>query len=190
MIYLIFVLAVLTRFLFISHVPEFTPVFGALLFAGARLKKRDAIWFPATVLAICDWTLTTRIFHMEMKWEHSLTIVAFAAMAGIGGLLRHKLSVWKFGGAAVAGSTAYFLISNFGVWLGWGLYPHTWQGLATCYIAALPYYRHSLFSTAIVGALLFGVSELISRKSSQSDCESGVATAHGAAHRRIATVRG
>jgi uncharacterized protein DUF6580 len=175
MIYLIVVLAVLTRFLFISHVPVFTPVFGALLFAGARLRKRDAIWFPVTVLAIFDWILTTRVFHMEMKWEHSLTILAFAAMAGIGGLLRHKVSVWRFTGGAAAGSTAYFLISNFGVWLGWGLYPLTWRGLAVCYVAALPYYRNSLISTVIVGVLLFGVYELISRKVSPSNCESGIA---------------
>jgi hypothetical protein len=188
MIYLIFVLAVLTRFLFVSHVPAFTPVFGALLFAGARLRKRDAIWFPVTVLAVCDWILTTRVFHMEMKWEHSLTTLAFAAMASIGGLLRHKISVWRFAGGAVSGSTAYFLISNFGVWLGWGLYPHTWRGLAICYVAALPYYRNSLVSTVVVGALLFGAYEVISRKVSQSHFESGVATAGGAANHRVAAV--
>jgi hypothetical protein len=188
MIYIVFVLAVLTRFLFISHVPVFTPVFGALLFAGARLRKRDAIWFPATVLAICDWILTTRVFHMEMKWEHSLTILAFAAMAGIGGLLRHKISVLRVGGCAVAGPAIYFLISNFGVWLGWGLYPHTSRGLAACYVAALPYYRNSIFSTAIVGALLFGVSELISRRASQSGFQSGTATVDGVAHRPVTAV--
>src|SRR5207248_1153018 len=124
-----------------------SPIFGALLFSGAHLKKRDAVWFPVAVLAVCDWILTTRVFHMEVKWEHSITLLAFAAMARIGGLLRQNFSAAKFAGCAVAGPTAYFLISNFGVWLGWGLYPHTWTGLVTCYIAALPYYRDSLLST-------------------------------------------
>jgi hypothetical protein len=69
----------------------------------------------------------------------------------------------------VAGSTAYFLISNFGVWLGSGcagqiLYPHTWRGLANCYLAAVPYYPNSLISTVVVAGLLFGVSELIPRR--------------------------
>jgi len=188
MIYLVFVLAVLTRFLFISHVPVFTPVFGALLFAGARLKKRDAIWFPVTVLAICDWILTTRVFHMEMKWEHSLTILAFAAMAAIGGLLRHNTSIWRFSGCAIAGPTAYFLISNFGVWLGWGLYPHTWRGLAMCYVAALPYYRNSLASTVVLGALLFGVYEVISRKVLRSRFDSGTGSAVDPANHRVVPV--
>lgn len=164
MIYLIFVLAVLTRFLSNPHVPEFSPVFGALLFAGAQLKKRDAVWFPVTVLAVCDWILTTRVFHMEVKWEHSITLLAFATMALFGSMLRNKLTVARFAGCAVGGPTAYFLISNFGVWLGWGLYPHTWTGLAACYVAALPYYRDSMLSTFVVGALLFVSYELLSRK--------------------------
>ncbi len=68
MIYLVFVVAVLTRFLMNSHLPGFSPVFGALLFSGARLRKRDAIWFPVVVLAIGDWLLTTQVFRMEVRW--------------------------------------------------------------------------------------------------------------------------
>lgn len=177
MIYLIFVLAVLTRLLFISHVPEFTPVFGALLFTGARLRKRDSIWFPVTVLAICDWILTARVFHMEIRWAHSFTLLAFAAMASIGDLLRYKMSIWRFSSCAVGGSAAYFLISNFGVWLGWGIYPHTWGGLAACYLAALPYYRNSVVSTFVVGALLFGAYEAVTHKLSTSHLESSIAAA-------------
>jgi len=177
MIYVIFVLAVLTRFVSNPHVPEFSPIFGALLFSAARLKKRDAIWFPVTVLAVCDWILTTRVFHLEMRWEHSITLVAFAAMAGIGGLLRNNLNVARFTGCAVAGPTAYFLISNFGVWLGWRLYPHTWSGLAACYVAALPYYRNSVLSTIVVGALLFAGDGLISRRLHGKHLESAAAPA-------------
>jgi len=69
MIYAVFVVAVLTRFLMNSHLPGFSPVFGALLFSGARLRKRDALWFPVVVLAIGDWLLTTQVFHMEVRWD-------------------------------------------------------------------------------------------------------------------------
>ena len=125
MIYVLFVLAALTRFLVNSHLPQFTPVFGALLFCGARLKQRDAIWFPVAVLAVTDWALTTKMYHLEAKWGDAITLLAFAAMAWIGGGLRKKLTIVRFAGCAAAGSTAYFLISNFGVWLAWGIYPHT-----------------------------------------------------------------
>jgi len=163
MIYVFFVVAVLAG-LVTNHLPVLAPAFGALLFCGARLKKRDAIWFPVLVLAIADWVATTQLFHMQVKWEHAITLVAFAAMAGIGGILRHTLTVTRFLGCSIAASTAYFLISNFGVWLGWGVYPQTREGLVACYVAALPYYRSSLLSTLAFGAVLFWGYEFLRRR--------------------------
>lgn len=164
MIYLVFVAAVLTRFLSNSHLPELSPVFGALLFCGARLKQRDALWFPLTVLALAEWVLTTQVFHMQVRWGQSITLLGFAAMAWIGGLLRKRLTVSRFVGCATGGSAAYFLISNFGVWLSWGTYPHTRDGLVACYVAALPYYRSSMLSTLIFGAVLFWGYECMRRR--------------------------
>lgn len=175
MIYLVFVLAVLSQFLFNSHLPGFTPVFGALLFCGARLRQRDAIWFPVTVLAVADWILTTQVFHIEVKWGHAITLVAFAAMAWIGGLLRNHLTTSRFVGAAVISSTAYFLISNVGVWLAWEIYPHTREGIIACYVAALPYYRTSTLSTLVGGAVLFGGYEWIRRRHHDKQLEPSTA---------------
>ena len=176
MTYLFFVVAVLAGFLVNSHLPGFSPVFGALLFTGARLKKRDAIWFPVLVLAINDWLLTTQVFHMEVRWAHTITLVAFASMSWIGGLLHTSSSPLKFGGCAIGASTAYFLISNFGVWIGWGLYPHTWPGLVSCYVAALPYYRSCSLSTLVGGAGFFLGYELLRRRHHGEQIEP--ATAH------------
>jgi hypothetical protein len=176
MTYLVFVVAVLTGFLMNSHLPGFSPVFGALLFSGARLKKRDAVWFPVMVLAISDWMLTTQVFRMEVRWGHAITLLAFAAMAWIGGLLRQNLSAFRFAGCSVAASTAYFLISNFGVWIGWGIYPHTREGLVACYVAALPYYPTSSLSTLVGGAVLFWGYEFLRRR--QHDKQLEPSTAH------------
>lgn len=176
MIYLVFVVAVLTRFLMNSHLPGFSPVFGALLFSGARLRKRDAIWFPVMVLAVGDWILTAQVFHMEVRWEHAITLLAFGAIAWIGGLLRQNLSAFRFAGCAVAASTAYFMISNFGVWLAWGIYPHTREGLIACYVAALPYYRTSSLSTLVGGAVLFWGYEFLRRRHHDKQLER--ATSH------------
>lgn len=176
MTYVVFVVAVLTGFLVNSHLPGFSPVFGALLFTGARLKKRDAIWFPVLVLAINDWLLTTQVFHMDFRWAHAITLVAFASMSWIGGLLRTSFSLLRFAGCAIGASSAYFLISNFGVWIGWGLYPHTWSGLVACYVAALPYYRSCSLSTLVGGAVFFLGYELLRRRHHGEPIEP--ATAH------------
>jgi hypothetical protein len=176
MIYVAFVITVLTRLFTESHLPGFSPVFGALLFAGARLRKRDAVWFPVVVLAIGDWILTTQVFHMQVRWGHAITLAAFAAMAWIGGSLRTYLSIPRFVGCSAAGSTAYFLISNFGVWLGWGIYPHTREGLVACYVAALPYYRTSSLSTLVGGAVLFFGYELLHRRHHDKQLEASAAS--------------
>ncbi len=51
----------------------------------------------------------------------------------------------------------FFLISNFGVWIYW--YPNTLQGLLSCYVAALPFYRNTL-----LGDLFFGSSFMLLRE--------------------------
>jgi len=51
-------------------------------------------------------------------------------------------------GAAVGvASIQFFLISNFGAWLGHlAIYPYTLGGLVSCYIAAIPFYGRTLAS--------------------------------------------
>lgn len=160
--YLVVLLAILTRF--IPHMPNFSPVFGALLFGGAHLKRRDAIWYPLALLAVSDVILTTLVYRMSLGWGQSIIWLGFAVVALIGYGLRNRESVARIGVAAVAGPTAFFLISNFGVWLGWRMYPATWDGLVTCYVAAVPFYRNSQVATVVYVALFFGAHEIYRRK--------------------------
>src|SRR5256885_16919324 len=113
MTYVIVLLAVLTRFL--PHIPNFSPVFGAVLFGGAHLKKRDSIWYPIALLAMSDVVLTTAVYRMRLGWGQSITWLAFAVVALIGYWLRKRETVVKIGIASVAGPTASLIISNFAV---------------------------------------------------------------------------
>ena len=45
------------------------------------------------------------------------------------------------------------------------MYPHTLGGLGACYVAALPFYRNDLISTAVVVGVAFGVPVLVRRLS-------------------------
>jgi hypothetical protein len=101
---------------------------------------------------------------MRLGWGQSITWLGFAVVALIGYWLRKRESVGRIGLAALAGPTAFFLISNFGVWLAWRMYPASWEGLVACYLAAVPFYRNSLLSSIVYSALLFGGYELYKRK--------------------------
>ena len=158
MAYWLIVIAVLARF--VTHVHNFSPVYGALLFGGAHLKKRDAVWFPVVLLAASDVILTNVIYHLNIGWLEIVQMAAFASIAWIGQLLRHRTTWLRLLGACSGSALSFYLISNFGVWLGWNSYPHTWQGLIECYVRAIPYYRQTLISTFVYSGLFFGCYEI------------------------------
>lgn len=66
MAYIVIVLATLARF--IPHAWNFSPVYGALLFGGANMRKRDSVWFPVLTLGASDIVLTKFIYHLNLGW--------------------------------------------------------------------------------------------------------------------------
>ncbi len=46
-------------------------------------------------------------------------------------------------------SLSFYLLSNFGSF--WFFYPHSWSGLMTCYLVAVPFYNRTLMSDLVFG---------------------------------------
>jgi Family of unknown function (DUF6580) len=175
MAYLVVLVAALARF--VPHAPDFSPVYAALLFGGACLKKRDSIWFPVAVLAVSD-VLLNFTYHAGFGWAQTLDWAGFAAVALIGWKLRKRISVGTVIGGSLAGATVFFIISNFAVWLGATLYPMTLAGLAACFVAALPFFGNTLASAVLFSGVLFGAYEFYRRKAQARKL------AHATAHSR------
>jgi len=55
----------------------------------------------------------------------------------------------------------FFVATNFAVWAFGGLYPHNLEGLAECYIAALPFLRNRIAGDLFWATLLFGGYHLV-----------------------------
>jgi hypothetical protein len=158
MAYLTIVLAVLTRF--IPHLPNFSPVYGALLFGGAKMKKRDSVWFSALTLGASDFVLTKFIYHHNIGWDELIQVAAFVSIAMTGWILRKRFSVGRLAFACLAAPTAFYLISDFGEWLGLNGYPHTWNGLVACYAAAIAFQGRIFASTVLFAGILFGAQQI------------------------------
>lgn len=143
---------------------NFTAVGGGLLYFGA---KRSLRWIavPVLALAAADYYLTVFTYNYPFHMSAYLVTWAwYAAIVVLGYLLlRKKVTVARVGAGAVLAPTSFFVVSDYAVWAGSAMYPHTFAGLVACYVAAIPFYRNDLISTAAVCALAFGLPALARR---------------------------
>ncbi len=105
----------------IPHPPNFAPVGGMSLYAGARLRGWQAFALPLVLMAVTDplmggYSVATPLIYCS-----------FLINVWIGRRLQSTESPLRIGAACLACSVQFFLISNFGTWLG-SYYAHTWSG--------------------------------------------------------------
>jgi Family of unknown function (DUF6580) len=162
--YLFVVLAVAIRVLagtgtFATH--GFTPVGASLLFFGSCMPRKY-FWAPVVLLIGSDLFLNYQIYHYPLTWDQTIVWAWYAGACGLGMLLRNRVKPLYVGGAALASSVSFFLISNFAVWTaGYVGYPKTLAGLSTAYVAAIPFFQRGLVSDLFFSAMFFGVGALV-----------------------------
>jgi hypothetical protein len=162
--YLVLLFAVFSRFLphiFNTTAIGFTAVGGGLLYFGARRSRWQTI---IAVLALmgADYYLT--VFAYGYAFHASAYLVTWLWYAAIC-LLGHQMlsgrpSALRVAGGVMASATSFFILSNFAVWMGSVMYPHTAAGLSACYVAAIPFYANDFISTALTAGALFGLPAL------------------------------
>ena len=161
--YLLMVLAVLSRVVPFPGM-NFTAVGAGLLYFGARRPLREMA-LPVLALVATDYYLTAFAYHYP--WHTSSYLISwawYAAVVVLGRImLSQRITVTRVAGAPVLASTSFFAISNYAVWAGSTMYPHTAAGLGACYVAALPFYRNDLVSTTVITAVAFGIPVLVKR---------------------------
>src|SRR5215472_9138148 len=164
--YLLIVAAILSRLVPHPDWLNFTAVGGSLLYFGARRSWREML-APLAALMATDYVLTAFVYHYSFRWQAYVTTWAwYLAVMALGWiLLRTRTTFLRVAAGVVLGPTSFFIVSNYAVWVGGDMYPHTLGGLMACYAAAIPFYRNDLLSTAIVAGLAFGVPVLVRRMS-------------------------
>jgi len=142
----------------IPHPPNFSPIAAMALFGGATFtSKRGAFLVPLLAMLLSDVVLGFS----------SITPVvygSFALITCLGFWVRRRQTVWRLAGASVAAAVLFFVTTNFGVWALGDWYPLTWSGLAECYVAAIPFFRNTLWSDLFYSAVLFGGLKLAEKR--------------------------
>jgi hypothetical protein len=152
--YVFVLFAVAVRFM--PHPLAFTPVAAALLYFGARGSRRQ-LWVPFALLAGSDVILTKFVYSYQFSWDHFVTWAWYVAILWLGTGLRENTNWLRVGGAALASSISFFVVSNFAVWACWNMYPKTLSGLMTCYAAGLPFFRRGVAGDMLFTAVMFGL---------------------------------
>jgi hypothetical protein len=115
------------------------------ILSGLLLGGYYTFIVPISIMIITDLIIGNNMIFL-FTWS------GFAILAVIGYLLKSKQSLTirkapMIIGSGIAGILIYDLWTNFGCWLGW--YPHTFEGLATCYTVAIPFTLWHLITTTI-----------------------------------------
>ena len=145
-------LAVLSRWL--PHPPNFSPLIGIALFAGARFdSKKLAIGVPLLAMIISD---------VALGWHSTLPFVyggmAVLALAGWLALKPSRFGWTRLGAVSTFGAIFFFVVSNFGVWATQDLYSQSLTGLVACFAAAIPFFPATLGSAWVYSFALFALS--------------------------------
>ena len=146
----------------VPHPPNFSP-FGALsLYAGARLPRRWAWAVPLVAMALSDTILEFGTGRSTFTPVRGTIYATYAATALLGSwALRWRTSPWTLPAWSLGASTLFFLATNLAVWATGGMFPLTVEGLAACYVSALPFFGNTVVADLAGTAILFGLGALV-----------------------------
>ena len=147
----------------IPHPPNFTPVLAAALFCGTLYARPShALFIPLLGMVAGDLVLGLH----DQVWA---VYLAIALCVGLGRWMLNPPGVLTTVTAGVSGSVLFFLLTNLAVWLQGDLYPPTAAGLLACYVAAIPFFHHTLISTLLFGIALLGLARLVRDSQTSGD---------------------
>lgn len=150
------VLAALSRLL--PHLPNFTPIAAMALFGGAKLNSRsEALGVVLGAMLLSDLVLGFDVISPVVYF--SLAVIVLA-----GRFLKRTSAVSAIAGMSLAGSTIFFVITNFGVWALQGMYPKSAAGLMECYTMAIPFFHSTAAGDLFFTAVLFGLWAVVERR--------------------------
>jgi len=162
-------LAAFTRI--IPHFQNFSPLGAIGLFGAAHFdKKWKAFLIPIAATWLSDLFINNLIFSQNntgftwfydgFYWQYG----SYLCITLTGIFIFKKISFQKVAKGALSSSAIFFIISNFGVWIGSRLYPQNFDGLMSCYAAGIPFLTNTLAGDLFYSGILFGGYYLIQRR--------------------------
>ena len=147
----------------IPHPLNFSPLGAIALFGAAKFERKlIAVLVPLAATWLSDLVLNNSIYADPAKgfqwisegfyWTYGSYLLITAA----GFLLLKKQNFFRISAGALVSSLIFFLVTNFGCWVGSKTFSQDFSGLVQCYAFALPFLKGTLAGDLIYCGILFG----------------------------------
>jgi hypothetical protein len=145
---------------------------GAIgLFGAAHFSKKwQAFLIPIAATWLSDLFINNVIyaqyypkftwFYEGFYWQYGSYLII--TLTGLG--ILNKINIPKVLTGTLASTAIFFLVSNFGCWIGSTTYPQNFGGLITCYAAGIPFLKGTLLGDLFYSGVLFGTFALAQYK--------------------------
>ena len=146
--------------LLIADIPNFKPIAAIALFSGFYFRKAwMALLTISLALLISDWQIGSYHWPIALSVYGSLLVGCLVGRHFIGqnGARRtSKFNVMKTGAAALIMSCLFFVVTNFAVWACGVWYPQSTEGLISCFVNAVPFFKYTLAGDVFFTVVIFG----------------------------------
>lgn len=167
-------LRVLRHYEIIHLPPNFAPVAAIAMFSAVYLPRRLAIAVPLMLMLLSDaligWYETVVVLSVYFSFGLSLLL---------GFWIRRQVNPRRMLLASLAGSIAFFLITNAAVWQYGHGYPPGLIGLWESYVSGLPFFRNTLLGDLVYTGAFFGLYNAVVVYSSKRLAKPDSALTHG-----------
>lgn len=147
----------------IPHMPNFSPLGAIGLFGAAHLMRRwQAFLIPIAATWLSDLFINNVIygqyypeftwFYEGFYWQYGSYLLI--TLAGI--FILRKVNLQRVLAGSLACTAIFFLVSNFGCWIGSTSYAQNFDGLMMCYAAGIPFLKGTVLGDLFYSAALFG----------------------------------
>ena len=155
----------------IPFMPNFSPLGAIGLFGAAYFdKKWKAILIPIAATWLSDLFINNVIyaqyyskftwFYEGFYWQYgSYILITLISLT-----IFNNINTSKVLTGVVVSTAIFFIISNFGCWIGSTFYPQNFVGLMTCYAAGIPFLKGTLLGDLFYAGILFGGYYLLQSK--------------------------
>ena len=149
-----------------EFIPNVAPMTALAVFGAWALRsKRLCFFLPVAAMLVGDVALAVK--HMDWGYAiHGTQLAVYGSMLAttyISSLLSRGSSMSARAASVVAGSTLFFVVTNFAVWAQPGMYAWTLDGLIQCYTMAIPFFRNSFIADIAYSCAMFLAFALASR---------------------------